>query len=230
MKKIVAVLAVLLLVGLPCIAVESDADDPEVQKVKWCKDDLYHFTGIAIEDRKITEMIWIYPIGEDSQMRKYIADPQNNSIVDGVKSVKAGDSYEVYYYNEPMDFIHEEPEIVLKAYDYRIHVKEQSVIKLKIDSLKAGQYDYSSYEVIYKPIGNPSIFGIVGIWTTLNYVDDKGYYSLEEGYGRAPYMEAEIQMVVKEFHGSPYLYIGLCIGITALVALLIAVCGRKPKL
>ncbi|MBR4203275.1 MAG: hypothetical protein IKQ93_06855 [Candidatus Methanomethylophilaceae archaeon] len=231
MKKIIAVLAVFLLVGLPCIAVESDADNPEVQKVKWCKDTLYHFTGTALEDWTVTGMIWIYPEGEDSQMKKYIADPQNNDIVDGITDVKEGVTYEVYYYeDEPWDFVHEGSEIALEPYIYKIFVKQQSVVKLKIDSIKAGKFEYTSYDVIYEPKGSPSVYGYIGIWSTLNYVDDHGYYVLDRNYGFAPYAEAEIQIVVKEFHGSPYLYIGLCIGITALVALLIAVCGRKPKL
>ncbi|MBO7352394.1 MAG: hypothetical protein J6U12_05740 [Candidatus Methanomethylophilaceae archaeon] len=231
MRKFIAVVAVLLLIGLPFIAIDVDADDPEVQKVRWCSDTLYHFTGIAVDDWSISGKLWVYPEGEDSPMLKYIADPQNNDIVDGVKDVKKDEVYEVYYYGEePWDFIHEGSEVALEPYSYKIFVKPQTVVKLKIDSLKAGTIEYNTYDVYYKPGDTTSVYGFVGVWCTLNYVDDSGYYELERIYGLAPYIDAEVQIVVKEFHGSPYLYIGLCIGITAMVALLIALCGRKPKL
>jgi len=236
MKKMVALMAVVLIMITPITVMAVDAEDPETMTIRWSDRTLFHFTGIANADYTFSsdEQIWIYKEGEDSRMKTYIADPQHSAApYSDVLKVQEGEVYEVYCLNLPSIrdvFEHENEETALSSYSFNMYVADKTVDKVKVNSIIT--YDggkEASYNITYEPDGNTRYY-LVGEVVTLNHVDDKGYYSFSGSYSYSLYSEAEIQLTVKEITGSPYLYITLCVVITALVALLIAICGRKPKL
>ena len=63
----------------------------------------------------------------------------------------------------------------------------------------------------------------------LNYSETIDGYSFVEQSATNLYVEFDVEITVKEFTDSPYLFAGVCIAITVLIGLLIAYCGRKPK-
>ncbi len=233
MKKSMAILAVAVLMLTPVIFADMDADAADVQKCRFCQEDLYHCEGTAILDAKLEENIWVYPLGEDSSMKAYIADPQNAPRPSkGLKDVVEGEKYDIYCFDSPKQFDCSSLKKVLGKYSVHLTVQDRTVEKFTVTSLKDSYQDFPVYVLEYHGSETTlSQYYAVGNTATLNHYKDDGHYELYTNYSSMDlFVEAEYEISVKEFNGSPYLYIGLCIGITAAIALLIFWCGRKPKL
>jgi len=237
MRRAFAVLAVLILAVVPISIAESDGSDPEIQKIRWSENTLYHFVGTARHSGELNgwlydEMgLFVYPLGQDSSMEAYITNPQKNTPERGLNRIVEGVQYDVYSTSTDLwDFNYSGYDVVKSKYEYTIHVREKTVDNLNVVKLKVGGKDTDYYRLVYNGTEKTTKYADTGVWYTLNHQEDSGYYSLFCYDSTGVYIEAEIQLVVKEFQGSPYLYIGLCIVITALVAISIAICGRKPNL
>ena len=233
MRKSMTILAVAVLMLTPMIFADADADASDAEKCRFCDKDLYHCVGTAVASDVVKNNLWVYPLGEDASMKAYIADPQNAPRPDkGLKEVVEGEEYEVYCFIEPgWPFEYPSLQKVLGAYSYEFSVKEKTVEKLTVTKLKDSSTEFSAYILEYHGDQTLTQYCSVGITVTLNHYRDGGYYEMRSNYySEDLFVEAEYEISVKEFTGSPYLYIGLCIGITAAIALLIFWCGRKPKL
>ena len=233
MKKSMAILAVAVMMLTPVILADMDMDAANVQKCRFSQEDLYHCEGTALYNDMVKEGIWVYPIGKDSKMKAYIADPQNAPRPDkGVSEIIEGETYDIYCFSGPEQFEYTSLQKVLEKYSKEFFVQDRTVEKLTVTSLKDSYGDFPVFVVEYHG-GDAKLsqYYSVGSTASLNHYKDGGHYELSTNrVSMDLFVEAEYEISVKEFTGSPYLYIGLCIGITAAIALLIFWCGRKPKL
>ncbi len=237
MNKIITLFAVLVMMIAPVTILADDTDAAEKQTIRWSQNTLYHISGTALSDEDYTEEdqgIWIYEKGGDASMKAYIADPQNNTPGPGIKNVTSGEEYEVYYTSLKYrsDFKYDSVETVKGPYDYAIVVQEKTAIRMKVLEIRDGNRIVESYQTTYYSETDERYeYHYIDDVVLLNHFDDDGFYILDiSSYSPNLYVEADIELNVKEFTGSPYLYIGLCIAITALIGFLIAYCGRKPTL
>jgi hypothetical protein len=233
MKKLFPIIAVMILVVTPIIVAEADADD-STQTVRWSRYDLYHATATAIESASLKDnnSLWVFQKGQDSAMKAYINNPQTAAVPVGLNEVTYDQEYDIYYLETAYVsylFSYESEDKVLSDFDYPLVVKERTSVKLKVLTISANGSPVNYYDLHYMPSGS-STYHRLGEVVNLNYVDDTGYYAMKCYYNDSLFVEAQIQLSVKEINGSPTLYITLCVAITALVALTIAYCGRKPKL
>ena len=234
MKSSLAILAVALLVLSPVVFTDMNADAADSEKCRFCSEDLYHCIGTAVSSDMVQKNIWVYPLGEDASMQAYIADPQNAPRpAEGLKEVVEGEKYDIYsFYSPEWPFEYTSMEKVLGKYSMEFHVQEKTVEKMTVTKVKDSYRDFPTFVLEYH--GDETVLSqyySVGDTATLNHYRDGGFYEMFTTYSSDDlFVEAYYQITVKEFNGSPYLYIGLSIGITAAIALLIFWCGRKPKL
>jgi len=115
-------------------------------------------------------------------------------------------------------------------------VEPNSVKKLTVNAMasstKNGIVTVPAYNLVlvYEDGHTESSIHLAIDTANLNYKEGTHYEinaSSFVQYGLIYVMDYEI--VSKTFTGSPYLYIGICVVVTALVALTVAVCGRRPK-
>ena len=228
-----AKLAALMLVAIMLFCIPVDSEDSDGSSVRASYFDLYHATGTAEFSFELYDDVYAYPLNGDGSMKSYINSPQTNSPEQGrVKSVVEGESYELYFFSEPYGFQILEQQKVLSAYPLDpIVVKEKCAVKLTVSSIKYLDQSFGFFDINQVKGGEKSYYsyGLVGQTTNLNY-DAGAYYEIGLPYSatKCLYVDVQMDIVEKEFKGSPYLYIGICVISTALVGLLIFLCGRRP--
>ena len=228
-NKILAIIVLSLLV-LTCVP--FDGADSEHNKVRASFVELYHAVGVAMYDMDVSEGLYVYPVGGDESMKRYIEDPQNNTPDKGLSSVVKDTAYEVYFTTGAVGFKTTERTVVKEPYPLDpIVVREKCAVKLTMNSMQ------SNIEPIYTAMLNQMKDGEIigqnyvysGSVVTLNYAEDAYYvFSLNAYYSRSVYIDFDMDIVENEFTGSPYLYVGICVVSTVLVGLLIFLCGRRP--
>ncbi len=237
-SKIIAIslLAILMMSGFMALASESDGSD-DSETYWWTDEDLYHSTAKCLASAPTSPYEWVYPIGEDESMKKFLADPLKNPVpARGLTSVQMGVTYEVYYLQKSNTFDIEQEEIVMKKTPLNITVEPNSVKKMTVNSMicssKSGIVSVPAYNLllVYSDGHYDSTIHIVTDTANLNYKEGTHYEISAFQYSQAGLIYVmDCNIATKTFTGSPYLYIGICVVVTALVALTVAVCGRRPK-
>ena len=236
MRKTIIALTILsiMLLSVSMAAVDSDGDG--ASQYRWTDRTLYHATCVAKTSASTEDTEWVYPIGMDGSMKEYIENPKTAKQPDqGLSHVVAGQTYEVYFFDSSGTFDMTKRDVVLESDPIKLYVEPQSVGKLTVNSFtmftKTNAVSMPAYllrEMSESWGGSPSLH-FIGDVANLNYREGT-YYTIDmQGSMTALFYEMDADVVIKTFTGSPYLYIGICIVITALIAVTIAVCGRRPK-
>lgn len=230
------ILSVLAISSIPLGAADADTGN-DTTTVRWNPQDLYHATAVAVVSGPTADYEWVYPVGGDGSMRSFIGDIHSTPLT-GLKQIEAGKEYEVYYFVRSGNFDIEKDTVELPKSEYKITVDEATVKLLTVKGLqyynKSGTVDAVMYLLQERgSIYRDSIHAL-GFLAKLNY-DAGCYYTIAPSTTSAQaasnclYYEATVEIGVKEFHGSPYLYIGLSTAIVILVGLTVFICGRRPK-
>lgn len=233
--KILAIMAVLIM-SLTVIPMAGlDASEAENVTFRTGFNTLNHMTAEANMDVDVPKGCWVYEVGGDSSMKSYIDDSSHMTTPDpGIKKIVAGTQYEVYYVidiKELTMFEKATSETALPSYFYEIVVEESTAKKVKATRCQSFDGDdIYGFEIRYVDKGIVNYrFSIIYAMNILNYSETIDGYSFVEQSATNLYVEFDVEITVKEFTDSPYLFAGVCIAITVLIGLLIAYCGRKPK-
>lgn len=230
--KIIALAAVLLVAF--CIAPIETSEGSTVEKARVSGSTVYHFTGAATEDvtRLITDTeMYVYEQGQDDSMKAYLADHSKNPDP-GVMSIVKGTTYEVYsiVQDAPSWLEAVIPQVVLESYGYALDVKEGDQWKLSIKDLKFSTGKDGM--TVGLTDGNTTQLLLVGSVTTASNMGDAHYqFKFDKSIAKEDcfYLEITFEKEVRTLNGSPTVYVIASIVIILLVALLIAICGRRPK-
>ena len=233
--RMTAIIAIAMLAICIAPVMSDGADAADHITVRISNVTLDHYSGSVGHDAFVEEGVFVYEKGDDAVMKAYISNPQDTSVrpVRGLDQVEKDKEYEVYtIYGAPPEFMKSyTSEHCLDKMTYVFEVMENESLKVHVKSLITDTGAHKSFVYYYMVKGamTATMACVEDGTLKIGYVEGRTCYLEDDGYSDL-YTEVEMEIDHKMFTGSPAVYVGATVVIVLLVAALIAICGRKPKL